>query len=190
MSTANQPSLISEVTKALGPLMGLKLSISRNAADMKVLHFGEIKPHPDSGTMGDFALHIQCPWRIVTSDRVITGSHDYHEPADPKEDWDAWEPSRPRNRLQDKRLLELFPQYDPGTKSLVNATALLVVDEVEADIFGGIDLHLSGGYRLQIFPVSTSESSSWGEQWRFFKPFAQHFVVVANGGRARVQDDA
>jgi hypothetical protein len=40
-------------------LIGLRLSIVRRAADMLVLHFGDIRPHSSGeGTVGDYALHI------------------------------------------------------------------------------------------------------------------------------------
>ena len=54
-------------------LVGLPLSIARNATDMKIFHFGEIQPHPSGrGTVGPYALHIQCPWRLVSKDTVFT----------------------------------------------------------------------------------------------------------------------
>jgi len=54
---------------------------------MKNFQFGEIRPHPSGkGTVGDFALHVQCPWRLVTTTQVLTGSADYYEPAVEGED--------------------------------------------------------------------------------------------------------
>ncbi len=54
------------VFKALEPLVGLPLSIARSAADMRVFHFGKVRPAANGkGTVGEYALHIQCPWRLV-----------------------------------------------------------------------------------------------------------------------------
>jgi hypothetical protein len=63
-----------EIRRSLTQLIGLKLAVARRAADMRVLHFGTIRPALKSdlpsrknkprGSIGDFALHIQCPWRI------------------------------------------------------------------------------------------------------------------------------
>lgn len=65
-------------------LVGLPLSIARNAADMKVFHFGTIRPHPSGrGTVGAYALHVQCPWRFVDEKTVSTGTSDrFVEPAE------------------------------------------------------------------------------------------------------------
>src|ERR1700753_129595 len=65
-------------------LLGLPLSIVRNAADMKVFHFGTIRPHPSGrGTVGAYALHLQCPWRIVAEKTIVTGTSDrFVEPAE------------------------------------------------------------------------------------------------------------
>ena len=57
---------------AFDVLIGLRLSIVRRAADMLVLHFGTIRPHPSGeGTVADYALHVQCPWRMDSQAQVI-----------------------------------------------------------------------------------------------------------------------
>ena len=58
-------------------LIGLRLSIIRRAADMLGLHFGPIRPHASGeGTVADYALHIQCPWRIDSPGGTFTGRDD------------------------------------------------------------------------------------------------------------------
>jgi len=74
----------------------------------------------------------------------------------------------------------LFRGYDPETNSCENITDLLSTEEVEADVFGGLEIRLSGGYRLQLFPAETSDSAD-AEQWRLFEPYGTHFVVRAAG---------
>ncbi len=60
--------------RRLEELIGLNLSIARRAADMRVLHFGEITVDDDErGSTGEIALHIQCPWRIEGPDGIVTG---------------------------------------------------------------------------------------------------------------------
>jgi len=69
-------SVSDEIKQHLSLLIGLPLSIARRAADMLVLHFGTIrevesgikvgKRAGEKGTVGDFSLHIQCPWRVGT----------------------------------------------------------------------------------------------------------------------------
>jgi hypothetical protein len=59
---------------AFDVLIGLRLGIVRRAADMVVVHFGDIRPHPSGdGTIGDYALHVQCPWRFDGPLGTVTG---------------------------------------------------------------------------------------------------------------------
>lgn len=173
--------LAHQIVLAFGPVYGLKLAISGNAGSMKVFHFGEIKPHPDGkGTIGQFALHIQCPWRIVTSNQILTGSADWWEPSahDAAGDLETWTRERPTPSSQETVLARLFGHYDAETKSYINDADQLVVQQVEADDFGGFKIHLSGGYRLEVFPDGIH-----GESWRLFEPGndATHFII--EGGR-------
>jgi hypothetical protein len=152
------------VMSRLTSLVGLRLCIARDAAGMKNFQFGEIRPHPSGkGTVGDFALHVQCPWRLVTTTQVLTGSADYYESA--VEGVDVNQDDHQSGNLQRKRLQALFQTYDAETRSLINQSGSLTVISLRTDRFGGLDLELSGGVRLQVFPDGSS-----GENWRFFSP--------------------
>ncbi len=163
-----------QILDALNPLCGLKLARSRNAGSMKNFQFGPIRKHPSGkGTVGQYALHIHCPWRLarISETRVIiTGSSDWWIPAEQNDDmdWEDWDKNRPTLSLQQSALAELFQQYDTDTKSWVNISDLLVVQRVNSDDYGGLDIHLSGGYRLQSFPSGKS-----GEAWRLFQAGTQ-----------------
>ena len=118
--------------------------------------------------VGEFALHVQCAWRITREDRVIIGSRDIHYPADHSEgqeipdefDWD-----RDPNRL-DKLLHTLFEE---GTKELK-------VERVEVGDAGRFLAVLSRDFSLEVFP----DDSLPLEHWRLFNPYAEqpHFVVT------------
>jgi hypothetical protein len=152
------------VMSKLTSLVGLRLCIARDAAGMKNFQFGEIRPHPwGKGTVGDFALHVQCPWRLVTTAQVLTGSADYYESVVEGEEVNL--DDHQSGNLQRKRLQVLFQTYDAQTRSLINQSDSLTVISLHADRFGGLDLELSGGVRLQVFP-----DGSRGENWRFFSP--------------------
>jgi hypothetical protein len=161
-------------------LLGLPLSIVRNAADMKVFHFGAIRPHPSGrGTVGAYALHLQCPWRIVAEKTIVTGTSDrFVEPAEGTEINDDDPKS---GNLQLIKIASLLKGYDAATNSFVNATEQLVVTAVDTDNYGGADLLLSGGYRLQIFP-----DGSLAEDWRFVELQGRH--VVVEGGHVRIDE--
>ena len=155
-------------------LVGLPLSIVRDAADMRVFHFGKVVPHPSGrGTVGAYALHVQCPWRIVDDKIVVTGASDRF--VEPMDDTEVHEDPRSGN-LQRIKIESLLKGYDAETKSFVNVTEQLVVISVKTDNYGGADLQLSGGYRLQMFP-----DGSHDENWRFFALEGRH--VVIGGGQ-------
>jgi hypothetical protein len=169
-----------EIVARLKPLVGLKLALARRAADLRNFQFGRVRAVP-GGTVGEYALHIQCPWRLEGPDGIITGRCDLWEPAERSEeiDWDTWDYEKDEN-LQDRRLAALLGGYDPATRSLANQTGYLVVENVGGDEYGGAVIRLSGGYRLVLFPAGTR-----GEDWRVFRPGTDtpHFVVA--GGSIR-----
>lgn len=179
-----------QIASQFQPLVGLKLSIARRAGDMRVLHFGPIrevesrllsrrKSKSKKGTVGDFALHIQCAWRLEDENGIVTGRTDLWEAAEdnPDIDWDTWDYDKDEN-LQDKRLGSLLGGYDPETRSFMNHNDLLVVENFQTDNYGGVTLFLSGGYRLVIFPAG-----SQGENWRFFRPGTEGNHLVISGGK-------
>lgn len=171
-------TLADQIASQLHPLLGLKLSIARRAADLRGFHFGPIK-RVERGTAGDYALHIQCPWRLEDQNGIITGRTDLWEPAvdNPDIDWREWDYEKDGN-LQDKLIESILGGYDPETRSFVNHGDLLVVEDFYTDNYGGVTLFLSGGYRLVIFPAG-----SQGEDWRLFGTAIEgdHFVI--SGGK-------
>ena len=135
------------ITKALQPLIGRKLSVARNAGNMKLFHFGELRRRPDEGLVGEYALHVQCPWRLEQDGRVITGSLDYYVRADANPDPD-WQPGAVAGHLQNQILSELLGGYDEKSRSYTNQTQQLMVINVTSDSFWGAQIELSGNYRL------------------------------------------
>jgi hypothetical protein len=153
------------VREHLQPLLGLRLSASYRAADMRVFHFGTLR-QVGTGAVGEFALHVQCPWRIQARDRIVTGHHDLFEPAEVTEhfDWESWDWDG-NETLQDKLISEFLAEIAPTVQGVVT------------DACGGAILDLSGEYALVLFPAGTKS-----EDWRLFRPGRQgHFVV--SGGR-------
>jgi hypothetical protein len=94
-------------------LIGLRLCIIRRAADMLVLHFGTVRPHRSGrGTVGDYALHIQCPWRFDLPSETVTGRNDLWEYAGPGERPTDWTYDSGSNR-QDEKLTSIFGPKHP-----------------------------------------------------------------------------
>ena len=152
--------------------MGLQLSLVHHAGNMRMFHFGKIT-QTSTGTIGQFAMHAQCPWRIRQGSKIITGFHDWYEPAVGFEPPDHWEPST-GNSLQEEWFRFLFNCSAEDGGLLVNRTNNLVVTSVAADSLGGCKIALSGGCTLEVFPCA-----SVGEAWRLFEPDkgTPHFVV-------------
>ncbi len=172
------PELMGELSTVLHALVGLKLSIARNAGNMKVLHFGETR-RTDKGLVGTYALHIQSPWRMEHAGRIVTGSGDYYIRADNNDNED-WEPGTVTGHLQNQILEGLLQGYDAETRSYTNTTEQFSVTDVASDSFGGIQIQMTGNYRIVVFPCA-----SRGEDWRLLEPGANrpHFVVEAGSVR-------
>jgi hypothetical protein len=125
---------------------------------------------------GEFALHVQCAWRIVKSGEVLVGSRDIFLKSQTLQ--------RPSSALRqadwtrsDERLLAFFDMYraDPVT-----------VARVEADSVGGVRLGTIDGSVLEVFPDQSVGVEAPSEYWRFFQPgnAANHLVIGAHGVEA------
>ena len=132
---------------------------------MRTLQFGTLRP-VERGSVGDFALHIQCPWRVEGPDGIVTGRLDLYEPVEegPDFDFEKWDYESSPN-LQDARFEQLLARHGAG----------LVVQSVDADSYGGAAIHFANGFVLRLFPAGMR-----GEDWRLFRPKTDepHFVVA------------
>jgi hypothetical protein len=163
------------IETATSVLIGKTLWRCTRAADMACFQFGQRRKVLDRNgkekEVGDWALHVECTWRIVQGDRVVVGRQDLYYPAEYDEDkpypedfdWDR----DPNNH--DKLLGSFFE----------DETRKLVVREVEVGAAGNIHIILGSGFSLEVFP---SDSLS-GEHWRLFEPDRNgpHFVVTGRG---------
>ena len=177
----NRESTKAVAQHALSTIIGLPLTIAREAADMTVFHFGEIRPHHTGrGTVGSYALHVQCSWRFVDATGIVTGYSDRFSPPDENsevdpDDWRA-------GNLQRLRLWELMGTFDEATNSPIDQTGKFIVTSVVSDQYAGLNIELSGGLLLQVFTDGSSE-----EAWRFFRcgDICSHLVIA--GGRIETE---
>ena len=80
-------NIADEVTLNRQPLIGLKLSRMALAADMRTLQFGNTEERKGGGgVVGEYALHVQCPWRLEGKTGIITGSGDLYVPYEKSEE--------------------------------------------------------------------------------------------------------
>lgn len=162
------------IEEALKPLLGRRLWGSRRAADMEMFEFGGRVPTKDRRgkpvEVGEYALHVQCAWRIAGPEGIVVASRDVFEaPAGSAEatpvdlDWEKG------NRRDDRMRHFLVVEHPEG----------LSVEGVSADDVGGFTLDLSSKFRLEVFPNDSLPE----EHWRLLKPGAlgSHFVVKGSG---------
>jgi hypothetical protein len=162
------------IQKALAALLGESLWSSGRAADLEWFQFGQRRmvksARGETKEVGEYALHIQCAWRIRHKEQVVVGARDLYYPPEesddrPEEfDWDVQGANR-----RDKRIAELFQ----------NETRQFFVRKVEVGEAGHFTLIFDNDYALDVFP----DDSLRGEHWRIFKPYAEesHFVVSGRG---------
>jgi hypothetical protein len=163
-----------QVQEALDVLIGQRPWTSGRAADLEWFGFGQRRTvkgyRGDTKVVGEYALHVQCAWRIRHGDQVVVGARDLYYPSeesdDPIEDfdWDVQGASR-----RDKRIAELFQ----------NKTREFLVLEVKVGEAGGFTIILDDEFALDVFP----DGSLSTEHWRIFKTSADepHFVITGEG---------
>jgi hypothetical protein len=65
--------------EALSSLIGTRLSKYGRAIDMLIVQFGELRtlkqPRGRQGLVGQFALHVQCCWRVRKGSKLLVGSN-------------------------------------------------------------------------------------------------------------------
>lgn len=161
---------------AFDVLIGLRLSIIRRAADMLVLHFGKVRAHPSGdGTVGDYALHVQCPWRLDGPKGTVTGRDELWVYAGPGEQPSGWT-HEDGFSLQDRKFAGLFAR-DELTRSWVNESDRFAVVAAKQTEHGDVIIELANRYAFRLFPAS-----SRGEAWRLFAPESEsHLVFPASG---------
>ena len=161
-----------EIQRSLEPLIGIPLWSSGRAADLEWFHFGQsrtVTAHGRTKEVGEYALHIQCAWRIRHGDRVVVGSRDLYNPPQESDDLENFDWEVQRANRRDRGIAELFQ----------NETRQFMVRDVEVSEAGAFTISFDDEYDLDVFP----DDSLSGEHWRIFKPSGEepHFVVTGEG---------
>jgi hypothetical protein len=171
--------LIAAVEEALAPLTGLVMWGPARAATMVSLQFGEPRKAPTARAperlVGEYALHIQTPWRLSGAIGVIAGSADMHEPIDPDVPDEDFRFDIPGSSVLDHQLKRW---------SLAARSAPRRVVRVQVDRCAGFSLSLSeADERLEVFPDAFALPHYLREHWRVFQPDREssHFVVTNHG---------
>jgi hypothetical protein len=165
-----------KVEEALQVLVGLPLWSAGRAGNLEWFHFGPkvdlLRRDGSLKTVGAYAIHIQCAWRIRNKSSIIVASRDrlYRAGDDPYYDLEDFDWDEPGANRCDERTAILFS---------APSSASLLVEMVRADNVGGFVIGLSQGIFLEAFPDDSLE----GERWRFFQPGrdVDHFVMTGDG---------
>lgn len=162
------------VIRELKKIIGFPLRNAGRACDVIWFGFGNLINKEDKRCGGlrevaEFALHIQCSWRLTSFEKIIVGSADKYIPSSEIKnynnfDWDI----QGANRC-DEQLKGLF----------LNQSTELIVENIIVDKFGGIKVFLSEDILLDVMP----DSSTNNEAWRFFQNEGEteHLIVTGLG---------
>ncbi len=147
------------IGQRLSVLVGLNVSGIGHAADMLTLQFGALKQVTNLRgkvkQVGEWALHIQCKWRLEHAGEVVLTQNDLAG-----SDTDAHNATA--------RLEERLVRHEPTS-----------VQEILAGEFGNVSIVMSRGLTLHIVANGTADE----EDWRFFAPGADVPHLVIEGGR-------
>jgi hypothetical protein len=167
-------TLQDRICEALSALVGLPLWGAARVLNMEMFHFGErsirLNRKGVEKEVGEYALHIQCSWRIVGPDGIIVGSDDRKYPEDENADWEEFDSDGP-SRCE-ARMMAWLNEHTASP---------LEVQHVEAEHTGGFQLLLQHGFVLMAFPAN-SLRGEYSEHWRLFRPSEErHFVITGHG---------
>lgn len=169
-------TLAQRITEELQTLVGKPLWDSFRATNMQIFEFGTRQPivnrKGEEVEVGEVTLHVQCRWRIVDSDQILFGRDDLNYPADdsiPLEEFD-WDKDK---SVLDVKLRTWFEQRVAAPPKVVN---------VQGDMYGGFQVQLEHGLRLDAFPCDSCRGE-YSEHWRLrgHRPDQSHFVVTGDG---------
>jgi hypothetical protein len=167
-------SMQQQIQAAASVLAGKSVWRCTRAADMACFQFGQRRQvknvRGNDLEVGEYALRLQCPWRIVKDDQVVVAALDVYHPRPGHEDEDGpefdWEHA---GNLFDERIVTFFE----------NDTREYVVEKVLAGHAGALRLLLQAEFWLEVCPCDSRQ----GEHWRLFEPRSarDHFVVTGAG---------
>jgi hypothetical protein len=129
-------TLTASIETALAPLIGLPLWAAGHAADMLWVQFGAKIPAPlmrdPKREAGEYALHVQCPWRVSGLTGVVAGSSD-----------------------------DAAADHQLATWLDAHRTDPVRVIAIAADRCGGFIATLTHHFAFEVFPEESSEREQW-----------------------------
>ena len=160
--------------EALSVLHGLRIRCVGRALDMLWIHFGDYRTYCDdrgkSREVGEWALHVQCPWRFVHSVGITLASADVYFYANRDEPYDF---RAGGESVFDRKAAQLNRVLESGD---------FRVSSIAVGVSGTFELECNDELRFSVFPNASYQDPT-GEFWRMFRPDREgpHYAVSANG---------
>jgi hypothetical protein len=171
-----------QIRDALQVLTGLSMWDAGRAVNLIWFQFGAKRIvqgwKGDLREVGEYALHLQCAWRIVHLDSIVVAAGERFYPRnDPHHDPPDFNWKAPEANRCDEQLERLFTTFNPDQ---------LIVQAVETDRVGGLRLLMFNGLALEVFPDISFDR----ECWRFFRLYRDESHLVVTGAGIEDDDDA
>ncbi len=152
-------------------LIGKKIYRVGRAAAMCWIHIGKPIKMMTRGEMrvvGEYALHIDCPWRLLTKDssEIVLGSADIFCPSSSNE--------QDQNFVWDVQGNNLF---DEKAERIFSKLSEIIIQSAEMSPINDLTLTLSNGLLLQCYVNQSSDE----ECWRLFKPNQNAGDLIVTG---------
>lgn len=164
-----------QIKNTLEQLIDYDFTRSTRVGATECMHFGISYKFDRKGNkiqVGEFGIHLQCPWRITKENILLVGSDDVAEQPDENAEYDEnfdWDVQG--GNLRDVKMAEFLN------------SGKYIVESVKADNFGGFELLFNDNIRLTVFPAS-SNKNIYSEHWRLLDNRDEnknHFVVTPLG---------
>lgn len=151
------------IERKFKPVIGMSLTQVRNVGGIWMFSFGPLVRVPGKRVWrSTWTVHGYCPWRLLHRNRIVVGCDDQWNPPNMGSRScslplpESWSKSLGHRIVTD--LLGTPESLAEGNTT--NAGRFQLV-RVSSDRFGGLRLHLSGGFIVELITVA-----SRGQQWR------------------------
>ncbi len=165
-------SLQEQVEAALSAIIGMPIWGAGRAVNMEMFDIGDrvekTSRYGETIQVGAYAIHVQCPWRVIGPEGIAVGSIDAHYPPSVREGDESFDSNNDSSLCEEK--MSAWLERRGGEP--------LFIRSVAADESGGFRLGLSGGYSVDVMPASSRPDY---EHWRLIGPGTgrrTHFVVA------------
>ena len=150
-------------------LQGVKLNAIGRAAAMCWISFGdliEIESRSGLRKVGQYALDVDCPWRIRCNSKILLASSDMFEPASTHQSDETFEWDILGNNLFDER-----------AAMLCSKEPIITVRSIELSPTYDLKITFSNNYILEVFVCGSTDT----EQWRLFEPGKSGGDLIVTG---------